>query len=629
MPPTRVYCRVLGPAGITVDGREAPSELLWRKHLALLVYLARSPRRARTREHLLGLLWSDRDEARARHSLSEALRVLRRVLGDDAVQADVDQVRLEHPGLVLDCDELAACGTRADWEGAAALVEGEFLEGLLIADASAFEDWLAAERAAWRAQSLDALVRCAEARLARGDAAAAVPAAQRAVRLDPTAEPAVRIAMRAHALAGDRSAALRVAAELERALYEQLGARPAAETVRLVERIREARAGRRVPAAPPAAGPRPPLLGRARALATLVGAWERAKGGRAQVVVVEGEPGEGNTRLVDELVSRARLDEATVAATRAVPADEAQPWSGVTGLLAAGLAEAPGLTGAPAGALAALGTLYPDLAARPTGAALPVPDAVSAAVAAAAEERPVLLALDDVQWLDRDTLALLPGLARDLASRPVLLLLAAARGAPGDARLDELRARLGRDVEGETVRLGRLDSAALRELARWALPRYPDDQLERVTRRVERDSAGIPLLAVAMLAAVAQGFKLTSEAPTWPAPKHTLVDTLPGDLPAAAVGSVCLRFSKLEPAARDVLGAAAALGDRVAPEQLARATGLDGTAVERALDLLEWDRWLVADARGYAFAAPIARQIVLQEMITPGQARRYRQRASA
>src|SRR2546429_8634883 len=76
--------RVLGPARLTVDGAAAPPELLWRKHLALLVYLARSPRKSRTREHLLGLLWSDRTEALARHSLSEALRVLRRGLGGTA-----------------------------------------------------------------------------------------------------------------------------------------------------------------------------------------------------------------------------------------------------------------------------------------------------------------------------------------------------------------------------------------------------------------------------------------------------------------------------------------------------------------------------------------------------------------
>src|SRR5437016_5985507 len=94
--------RVLGPARVTGDGAAAPPELRWRKHLARLVYLARSPRKSRTREHLVGLLWSDRDEKQARHSLSEALRVLRQVLGDAALQADVDQVRLAADGVTLE-----------------------------------------------------------------------------------------------------------------------------------------------------------------------------------------------------------------------------------------------------------------------------------------------------------------------------------------------------------------------------------------------------------------------------------------------------------------------------------------------------------------------------------------------
>src|SRR5207244_11710592 len=89
-----LYCRVLGPVRVTVAGAEAPAALLWRTHVALLVYLARSPRKRRTREHLVGLLWSDRDERRARHSLSEALRVLRRALGAERLLAAVSQVRL-------------------------------------------------------------------------------------------------------------------------------------------------------------------------------------------------------------------------------------------------------------------------------------------------------------------------------------------------------------------------------------------------------------------------------------------------------------------------------------------------------------------------------------------------------
>ncbi len=621
-----VFARVLGPAHVTVGGAAAPAELLWRKHVALLVYLARSPRKSRTREHLVGLLWSDREEKQARHSLSEALHVLRRVLGDGGVQADVDQVRLAADAVALDCDRFAELCAQGEWAAAAALVAGEFLEGLSIPEANEFETWLAAERVSWRSQALDALVHCADAEVARGDPAAGARAARRAVGLDATSEQAARAAMRALALAGDRAGALRVADEVARALRDALDASPSPETTRLAERVRDARIGRRVLAAPLAARPRPPLCGRGAELAALGAAWERARAGRGQVMLVEGEPGEGKTRLIEELVARARLGDATVACARAVPGDQPKEWSAVAGLLAGGLADAPGLAGAPPAALAGLAALDAQLDARfhPGAPAATAGDALGAAARAAAGERPLLLALDDAQWTDAATLAALPALARDTTRHPVLLLLGVARGAPEAERLDALRARLGRDLEGSVVRLGRLDAAALRELAAWGLPAYGEDALDRLARRLERDTAGIPLLAVALVEALAVGYALAPEAPVWPSPQRTLVDSLPGDLPPAVVGVVCLRFRRLAPAAQLVLGAAAALGERVAAARLARATGLDGATVDQALDGLEWDRWLVADPRGYVFAAPIERAILLQEMITPGQVKRYR-----
>src|SRR2546422_9318056 len=330
----KLSLRVLGPARVTVGGAEAPppAELLWRKHLALLVYLARSPRRGRMREHLVGLLWSDRDEKQARHSLSEALRVYRRVLGDAGIEADVDQVRLADGAVLLDCDLFAERRAREDWIGAAELVEGAFLEGLAVPDASAFEDWLTAERGLWRGQCLDALVRGAEALVAQGDPARAVALAQRSRAIDPAAEPAARVTMRALALAGDRAGALRVAAELTRALTDQLATTPAPETLRLAERIREARVGRRIASAPEVGRgrARPPLLARAAELAQLSAAWEagRGEGGaagqRGQFVLVEGEPGLGKTRLLEEIDARARLDDATAARARAAPADGAR-----------------------------------------------------------------------------------------------------------------------------------------------------------------------------------------------------------------------------------------------------------------------------------------------------------------
>src|SRR2546428_2454679 len=352
---------------------------------------------------------------------------------------------------------------------------------------------------------MHAIVRAAVGLVAQGDPTRAMALAQRSQAIDPAAEPAARVTMRALALAGDRAGALRVAAELTRTLTDQLATTPAPETLRLAERIREARVGRRIASAPEVGRrhARPPLLARAAELAQLSAAWEAVRGGgggkRGQFVLVEGEPGLGKTRLLEEIDARARLDDATAARARAVPADEERSWSGIRGLLAGGLGEAPGLAGASAGALAALGTLDPDVATRFRAQAasppLPVAEAWSAAARAAAAERPVLLPLDDAPLLDAETAAALPGFARDLAGHAVVLVLGVTTGAPGAGRFDELRARLGRDLPGLAIRLGAFDSVALRALVAWGLPRYTPEETDRVVRRLERGPPAGPLLA--------------------------------------------------------------------------------------------------------------------------------------
>jgi hypothetical protein len=194
--------------------------------------------------------------------------------------------------------------------------------------------------------------------------------------------------------------------------------------------------------------------------------------------------------------------------------------------------------------------------------------------------------------------------------------------------VEELRAHLGRELRGDVIHLERLDAAALATLARWWLPHYDEEAIARIARRLERDTAGVPLLATAVLDAVADGFRLSPDSPAWPSERRTLVDTLPGDLPPAVIGAVCLRFRQLPDGVQRVLGAAAALDERMFAPALVRATGLPSGDVDQALDRLEWDRWLASDARGYAFAAPIVRAIVLQEMVSPGQVRRYRAAAA-
>src|SRR5258708_6941270 len=113
-----IVVRALGPADVSVNGAAAPAELLWKKNLALLVYLARSPKRLRTREHLVGLLWADKPEKDARHSLNEAVRVLRQSTGG-GLESDAAQVRVAPGAVELDTDALELLTAAGDYSGAA------------------------------------------------------------------------------------------------------------------------------------------------------------------------------------------------------------------------------------------------------------------------------------------------------------------------------------------------------------------------------------------------------------------------------------------------------------------------------------------------------------------------------
>jgi DNA-binding SARP family transcriptional activator len=632
-----ISCQTLGPVGLSVDGAPAPSELLWRKHLGLLVYLARSPR-GRAREHLIGLLWGEKPEAAARHSLNEAIRVLRRYLGDGNVDTGVGQVRLAAGSVRLDIDRLEEYAAAGEWEAASRLITGEFLEGFSIAGASEFENWLASERSAIRLRCIEVLGHHAEDLLRAGQAQEASAVAARALALDPGSETALRTVMRSLVLAGDRAGALERYEGFAAHLQREIGAEPDPETRALAERVRHERPIR--PPVPSRAGepgegdPRLPLVGREAELSRLADAAAAACRERhACILILEGESGVGKTRLMEELLGRLRLDGVAVAAVRAVEGDQEEEWSGIRGLARGGLLEARGLAAAPARALTVFADALPEWADRfpqlpRDGAPLSWGRAFSEVLRAASEEQPIALAVDDAQWLDQASMQGLRTVLRDLASVPLILLFATDPHPPR-AELDALRSRLGSNLRGLALRLGSLRSADLRALARRMLPGFSDVEIERVVRRVATDSAGLPLLAVELLRAVALGLDLRGTAGAWPEPYKTLDQTMPGDLPDTVLAAIRVGFRRLSPGAQRALAAASVLGDRVPLELLARVLDLPVNQVALALDELEWHRWMVYDPRGYTFVARLVRKVIAREMLTPGQRQRVLESATS
>lgn len=626
-----IELRTMGPVEIRVDDSEPPRELLWRKNLALLLYLARSPGHRRSREHLIGLLWGDKSDSLARQSLNEALRVLRRKGGEGLLESVGDQVVLERAAVRLDTDQLEERVARQNWPESIDLVRGTWMEGFAVPDCTAFEDWLSAERLHWSGVATTALLAHGSNLLARGDEAGAQNVARRTLSLDPFSDGAIRLLMEAAAVRGERASALSVYEEYARRLETELGIEPEPDTAALAERVQRERTWK-LPVGLTAEelwSRRVPLVGRERELETVVSVVRKSTADRrSAAIVLRGESGSGKTRIAEELVARARLEGAAVASIRAVESDARSEWSALLGLAAGGLLEAEGAAVATPESLATLlsstGWQDPVLAKHAAGATpQPMPTAFTELARAVAELRPLLLWIDNAENLDASTAGALQGILRDLSDEPCTLLLT-LQGFPLHPTIDQLRSRLGRDVAGVSINLAPLGLESVEELSRVMLPGLDSGETERLARRILVDSAGLPLFAVDLLNGVRLGLEVEQQ-PSWPRPFQTMDQTYPGDLPDAVTAAIRIGFRRLTEPAQRTLSAASVIGDRIRVENLVSATGLDTDAVTSALDELEWHRWLSSDAFGYSFVARIVRDVIARDMMTPGQRKRIRE----
>jgi DNA-binding SARP family transcriptional activator len=155
-----------------------------RKTLALLAYLAVHEGTPQSRDSLARLLWPDRELARARHSLRQALAELRQAL-PDAVSVTTSAITLRVGVVQLDVRAFEVARAEARWDDALRYWNGEFLSGTDELAMGDFATWLAAERD--RLRPLLASVVEADVALAleAGDWASGWSARPGACRVDP------------------------------------------------------------------------------------------------------------------------------------------------------------------------------------------------------------------------------------------------------------------------------------------------------------------------------------------------------------------------------------------------------------------------------------------------------------
>lgn len=310
------------------------------------------------------------------------------------------------------------------------------------------------------------------------------------------------------------------------------------------------------------------FVGRARALSRLLAAVEEAAAGRARLVLVGGEAGIGKTTLLGEAATRSglRVGWGTCADAERLPA--LWPWTTALRGLVTGLD--PAAVDAMAHPDSAeLARLLPELAAGAAVAEAPgdaedarlrLFDAVARFLERLARHAPVLVVLDDLQWADDSTLALLRFVAR--AYRPVPLVVV------GAYRHDELGPGTGRVLAelsrgGEAVQLGGLSAGEVSELVAGAIG---DAGAQRWAAEVHRRSDGHPFLARQLAELLAD-----------PARQSDAV-------PPVAHELVARRVDRLSPGARALVEAAALAGTALLPDVLAEVCGISAAAVASAVE---------------------------------------------
>jgi DNA-binding SARP family transcriptional activator len=230
---------LLGPVRLTGADGPPMRRAVQQRRLALLALIAASPGQSISRDRLLGLLWPERDERSARHLLADSLYVLRRTLGDDAIVASGESLRLSPELVRNDVVEFRTALAEERWSDALQLYRGDFLEGFFVRNAVEFGLWATAERARLRALATGAASALGDQLQRAGRLHEAATAAERALELSPCDEPSLRDLVRLLIATDNRARAEAVARVFVERLALELGVSPSGETMRL---LRDARA---------------------------------------------------------------------------------------------------------------------------------------------------------------------------------------------------------------------------------------------------------------------------------------------------------------------------------------------------------------------------------------------------
>lgn len=207
--------------------------------MALLALLALPRSTSVSRDQLLGYLWPESDEERARHRLSNSLYLIKKTVGNDAIVEVGDGLRLNPERVRVDVTEFERAVAAGALEKAVPLYAGPFLGGFFLKDTPEFDRWVEGERARLAHLYARTLAQLAEEAVARGEARRAVDWWRMLAAHDPHDARVTMHLMEALEAAGNRAGAIRHAELYAAQLRQDLELEPDPEVMAFSEELRQ------------------------------------------------------------------------------------------------------------------------------------------------------------------------------------------------------------------------------------------------------------------------------------------------------------------------------------------------------------------------------------------------------
>jgi DNA-binding SARP family transcriptional activator/DNA-binding CsgD family transcriptional regulator len=616
-PRTRI--QLCGRLLVEIDGEGLQGALPGRQGRLLFAYLVLNRDRPVRRDELVDALWSENGHPESAEALLRPpLSRLRKALGPGRLEGRTElslvlpddawiDWEVTQSSLARTRPALGAGDHETAWESAneAARIAGAGLLPGLEAD------WIDERRRELADLRVEALEAAAAAGAALGGAhlAGAERAARAAVEAAPFRESARSALMEVLRAGGNVAEALRAYEDLRTMLRDELGTPPSARVMSLHERLLR---DDEQPAPPTPAEPAPiapPPLARAAGsriverdneiglIGMLLG---DAIAGEGRVALIEGPAGIGKTRLLAEARAQAPALGMAVLSARGSELEREFPFGVARQLFEAALVDPARRDRLFSGAAAPARAVFEAPSGEPAG------DASFAALHALfwlavnlTADAPLLLAIDDLHWVDSPSLRFIAYLTRRLEGLPIAIATTLRSGEPPTDQA--LIAEVIQDPATAPVRPRPLTEPAVAELVRERLGEHADGAFCSACHRA---TVGNPLLLRQLLSALeADGVE--------PDAAHAGVV---GDIGQGAVSrSVLLRLARLGPETTAVARAVAVLGEHADLPAIGSLAGIDEQAVAAASAALARAEILRPD-RPLGFVHPLVRDAVYHDL---------------